>query len=166
MLRNSWNLFQVDKLKSLGNLKKMEDVLRTATERLPSSVELWQVRLCFHLSRDDEKLGLAVFQDAMARLGSDNETALPLWKVMLQYYQTNDMLKVEQMFQDGIMQQPAISVPLKPLYLEWLVSYKGELTIKLKCRIRQLTYFKIWEFKTVMCEQLFVVLPFYRFLCV
>jgi hypothetical protein len=119
-------------LKSLGKFKKIEGVLRTATERLPSSVELWQVRLCFHLSRDNERLGLEVFRDATAQLGSNSVAALPLWKIMLHYYQTKDMHKVEEMFQDGILQGPAISLPLKPIYIEWLVLAKGDLTVELQ----------------------------------
>jgi hypothetical protein len=121
-------------LKSQGKSKKLEGVLKMATESIPSSVELWQQRLYHHLSNDSESVGVAVFRDATARLGSGSEAALPLWKTMLHYYQTNDMHKAEQMFQDGIVQVPAISVPLKPLYIEWLFSTKGRLTIGLKCQ--------------------------------
>ena len=112
-------------MKSLGKYKKLESVLRTASERYPSSIELWQARLSLHLSRDDERVGVAVFRDATGRLGSDNPTALPLWKIMLQYYQTKDMHKVEQTFQEGIVQGPAISLFLKPMYIEWLVLARG-----------------------------------------
>lgn len=115
-------------LKSQGKFKKLEVVLKMATESIPSSVELWQQRLYHHLSNDSESVGVAVFRDAIARVGSGSEAALPLWKTVLHYYQTNDLHKAEQMFQDGIVQGPAISVPLKPLYIEWLVSTKGGLT--------------------------------------
>ena len=118
-------------LKSQGKFKKLEGVLKMATESIPSSVELWQQRLYHHLSNDSESVGVVVFRDAAARLGSDSEAALPLWKTMLHYYQTNDMRKAEQMFQDGVVQGPAISVPLKSLYIEWLVSTKGGLAIGL-----------------------------------
>lgn len=123
-------------MKSQGKFKKLEDVLKMATETIPSSVELWQQRLCHHLSSDSESVGVAVFRDATARLGSGSEAALPLWKTMLHYYQTNDMHKAEQMFQDGVVQGPAISVLLKPLYIEWLVSTKGELSKGLNCQTR------------------------------
>jgi len=123
-------------LKSQGKSKKLEGVLKMATERIPSSVELWQQRLYHHLSSDSESVGVAVFRDATAQLGSSSGAALPLWKTVLHYYQTNDMRKAEQMFQDGVVQGPAVSVPLKPLYIEWLVSTKGGLTIGLKCQIR------------------------------
>lgn len=123
-------------MKSQGKSKKLEGVLKMATESIPSSVELWQQRLCHHLSNDSETVGVAVFRDATARLGSGSEAVLPLWKTMLHYYQTNDVHKAEQMFQDGVVQGPAISVPLKPLYIEWLVSTQGVLTIGLKCQIR------------------------------
>lgn len=123
-------------MKSQGKSKKLEGVLKMATERIPSSVELWQQRLYHHLSSDSESVGVAVFRDATAQLGSSSGAALPLWKTVLHYYQTNDMRKAEQMFQDGVVQGPAVSVPLKPLYIEWLVSTKGGLTIGLKCQIR------------------------------
>jgi hypothetical protein len=121
-------------LSSQGKFKKLEDVLKKATESIPFSVELWQQRLNHHLSKDGASVGVAVFRDGMAQLGSGSEAALPLWETMLNYYQTNDMCKAEQMFQDGVVQGRAISVALKPLYLEWLVSAKGELTIRLKCQ--------------------------------
>jgi hypothetical protein len=123
-------------LKSQGKFKKLEGVLKKATENIPSSVELWQQRLYHHLSKDNENVGVAVFRDATAQLGNSSEGALPLWKTMLHYYQMNDVRKAEQMFQDGVVQGPAISVPLKPLYIEWLVSAKGGLTIGLKCQTR------------------------------
>jgi hypothetical protein len=119
-------------LKSQGKFKMLEGVLRQATESIPSSVELWQLRLCHHLSKDSESAGVAVFRDATVQLGSSSEAAFPLWKMMLHYYQTNDMNKAEQMFQDGVAQGPAISLPLKPMYIEWLVSVRGGLTIVLK----------------------------------
>jgi hypothetical protein len=123
-------------LKSQGKFKKLEGVLKMATESIPSSAELWQQRLYHHLSNDGESVGVAVFRDATARLGSGSEAALPLWKTMLRYYQANDVHKAEQMFQDGVVQGRAISVPLKALYIEWLVSTKGGLTVGLKCQTR------------------------------
>ena len=121
-------------LKSQGKFNKLEGVLRKATASIPSSVELWQQCLYHHLSKDNENVGVAVFRDATAQLGSGSEAALPIWKTMLHYYQTNDMLKAEQMFQDGVVQGPALSMSLKPMYIEWLVSAKGGLTTGLKCK--------------------------------
>lgn len=119
-------------MRSKNQFKKLEDVLRQATERIPLSVKLWQARLSHYLSKDEDKLGLAVFQDATAHLGCDNKAALPLWELMLHYYQTKEIPKVQQMFQDGIVQGPAISRHLKPMYIEWLVLAKGELTVEFK----------------------------------
>lgn len=119
-------------LKSQKKFKKLEDVLRKATERIRSSVQLWQARLSYHLSRDEDRLGQAVFQDATVHLGCDSKAALPLWELMLQYYQTKDMHKVEQIFQDGVVQGPAISLNLKPMYIEWLVLAKGKFTVEFK----------------------------------
>ncbi|PSN39843.1 hypothetical protein C0J52_19058 [Blattella germanica] len=115
----------VEILKSEGKEKKLTGILRTATKRYPSSAELWNIRLQLHLSKDEEKMALQVFREATARLGSSNKAALPLWKMMLQYYHTKDMNKVEQIFQEGIIQGPQISVALKPMYIEWVVLVKG-----------------------------------------
>lgn len=71
--------------------------------------------------------GLAWQFFAMLRHDLEAST-LPLWKIMLHYYQIKDMHKVEQMFQEGIVQGPAISLPLKPMYIEWLVLAKGKFT--------------------------------------
>ncbi|PNF31407.1 U3 small nucleolar RNA-associated protein 6-like protein [Cryptotermes secundus] len=124
-MQEKYYLLWVDMLKSQKKFKKLEDVLRKATERIRSSVQLWQARLSYHLSRDEDRLGQAVFQDATVHLGCDSKAALPLWELMLQYYQTKDMHKVEQIFQDGVVQGPAISLNLKPMYIEWLVLAKG-----------------------------------------
>jgi hypothetical protein len=121
-------------LKSQGKFNKLEGVLRKATESIPSSVELWQQLLYHHLSKDNESVGLAVFRDATAQLGKSSEATVPLWKTMLHYYQANDTHKAEQMFQDGVVQGPAVSLHLKPVYMEWLVSVKGGLTRGLKCK--------------------------------
>jgi hypothetical protein len=110
----------------------LEDVLRKATGRIPLSVELWRALLSYYLSRDEDGLGLTVFRDATAHLGCGNKAALPLWELMLQYYQTKDINKAEHLFQDGIVQGPAISLNLKPMYIEWLVSAKGEFTVEFK----------------------------------
>jgi hypothetical protein len=108
----------------------LEDVLRKATGRIPLSAELWQARLSYYLSRDEGGLGLTVFREATVHLKC--KAALPLWELMLHYYQTKDISKAEQMFQDGIVQGPAISLNLKPMYLEWLVSAKGEFAMEFK----------------------------------
>jgi hypothetical protein len=119
-------------LKSQEEFKKLEDVLRKATERIPSSVQLWQARLSYHLLKDEDVLGLAVFQDATVHLGCDSKAGLPLWELMLHYYQTKDIHKVEQIFQDGIVQGPAISLNLKSMYIEWLILAKGGFTVEFK----------------------------------
>lgn len=124
-MQEKYYLLWVDMLKSQKKFKKLEDVLREATERIPSSVQLWQARLSYLLSKDEDRLGLAVFQDATVHLGCDSKAAFPLWELILQYYQTKDIHKVEQMFQDGVIQGPAISLNLKPMYIEWLVLAKG-----------------------------------------
>ncbi|XP_069701593.1 U3 small nucleolar RNA-associated protein 6 homolog [Periplaneta americana] len=124
-MQEKYYLLWVEMLKSQGKLKKLQGVLRTATARIPSSVELWQVRLCFYLSKDNEKKALDVFKDATTKLGNSEKAALHLWKMMLHYYQTKDIHKVEQLFKDGIVQGPEISMPLKPMYIEWLALAKG-----------------------------------------
>lgn len=58
-------------LQAAGKAKKERDVLKSATERIPSSAELWQLRLRFHLSRDEETIATEVFQAALKHLGME-----------------------------------------------------------------------------------------------
>ncbi|XP_067003125.1 U3 small nucleolar RNA-associated protein 6 homolog [Anabrus simplex] len=125
LMIEKYYLHWVDILEKSKKYKKLGAVLRVATERIPSSVELWQVRLRFHLSKNEERAGIDVFQAAIARLGSENAATLPLWKMLLLYCQTKSSHKVEQVFRDGLQQGPAVSAPLKPMFLEWLVIMKG-----------------------------------------
>ncbi|XP_071442395.1 U3 small nucleolar RNA-associated protein 6 homolog [Hetaerina americana] len=66
-----------------------------------------------------------VFAQASSQLG-DVADAVPIWKVMLHYTQAKgDTIRVESLFQDALKRGPAIALPFKPLYLEWLVLAKG-----------------------------------------
>ncbi|XP_046992575.1 U3 small nucleolar RNA-associated protein 6 homolog [Schistocerca americana] len=125
-MQTKYYLMWVDMLQSAGKLKKLCGVLRVATERLPLSAELWHLRLRLHLARNEEDQAIAVFRDAVSHLGTREAAALPLWKVLLQYYQTKSMARVEEVFQNAVSQQDSpVAVALKPLYLEWLVLVKG-----------------------------------------
>lgn len=104
--------------------KELANVLRAATERHTKSVALWEMRLHFHLSRGEEDTLMAIFKLAVACLGSTTSAALPLWKMLIQYWQTKNINKVEEIFREGITQGPAISDVLKPMFLEWLVLAK------------------------------------------
>ncbi|KAK7871763.1 hypothetical protein R5R35_014030 [Gryllus longicercus] len=107
-----------------GQREQLSFVLDAATERFSSSIELWQMRLSFHLSEDEEDVAMAVFKHAVACLSSDDDTSLPLWKMLIQYFQTKNVNKVKEVFEDGIKQGPAVASPLKLMYLEWLVLAK------------------------------------------
>lgn len=59
-------------LQAAGKTKKVRDVLKSASEHIPSSAELWQLRLRFLLSRDEETAAEDVFQSALNHLGMSN----------------------------------------------------------------------------------------------
>ncbi|KAL1129254.1 hypothetical protein AAG570_013783 [Ranatra chinensis] len=135
MMANSRNLFgsknctrrpqtQVEQLKISDNKSdKLYDVLKGGTEKLKTSVNLWTARLKYHLTSGEEEQGLKVFKEAVAEL---TDKALPVWKLMLQYWQNTRPSKVEELFKEGIMQGgPSIANPLKPMFLEWLVLNRG-----------------------------------------
>lgn len=82
---------QVDHLQGSDRGKKLSEVLQGATEKLSHSVLLWQTRLRIHLTRGEEGPGTAVFAQALGKLGSNS---LPLWKLMLQYWQIKRSSKV------------------------------------------------------------------------
>ncbi|KAJ8866840.1 hypothetical protein PR048_032701 [Dryococelus australis] len=119
-------MFQVEMLQSMNKVQKLESVLRVATERFPKSFELWLLRLRFHIAYMNEVSVNQVFLDAVVALGSSSESTLALWKTLILYYQERkERQKVETVFKEGMAQPAAISRPLKPLYLEWVVLTKG-----------------------------------------
>lgn len=120
MLDEKYYLIWVDHLEG----PKLYNTLKDGTKRLPQSVRLWEARLKFLLSKGEEKAGVKVFNEALATLES-HEHALPLWKYMLKYWQITNPSKAESLFKEGIATDPAVSTPLKPLYLEWLTVNHG-----------------------------------------
>ncbi|XP_073998199.1 U3 small nucleolar RNA-associated protein 6 homolog isoform X2 [Rhodnius prolixus] len=120
MLDEKYYLIWVDHLEG----PKLYNTLKEGTKRLPQSVRLWEARLKFLLSKGEEAAGVKVFNDALATLVS-HEHALPLWKYMLKYWQITNPSKAESLFKEGIAADPAVSTPLKPLYLEWLTVNHG-----------------------------------------
>lgn len=60
---------QIEMLQAAGKTKKVRDVLKLASERIASSAELWQLRLRFHLSRDEETIAEELFHSALRNLG-------------------------------------------------------------------------------------------------
>jgi len=125
MLNEKYYLIWINKVDILYESekdKKLYQILKWGTEKLCESVTLWTYRLKYHLTRGDEEGGLEVFRDGDKAL---KLTSLPLWKLMLQYFQTTNPMKVDELFQEGIKREAAISSPLKPLYLEWLTLNRG-----------------------------------------
>nr|CAD7198158.1 unnamed protein product [Timema douglasi] len=112
-------------LYNAGKRKKLDAVLRSVTERLPKSVDMWQLRMKFHQQYDDEAAVIRVFHDAIMSLSSEESSTLVLWKKLILYYQTKENAKVESVFKEGMLQGPAVSLPLKIRYLEWVMLAKG-----------------------------------------
>uniref|UniRef100_A0A1B6E402 U3 small nucleolar RNA-associated protein 6 homolog n=1 Tax=Clastoptera arizonana TaxID=38151 RepID=A0A1B6E402_9HEMI len=121
-LSEKYYLIWVDYLQGSDKGKKLCEILRGATMKLCSSVILWQTRLRVHLTRGEENAAITIFNTATATLGPNS---LPLWKLMLQYWQTKKSSKVEELFKKSMCEGPSISSPLKPMYLEWLVLTHG-----------------------------------------
>ncbi|KAJ1529821.1 hypothetical protein ONE63_006562 [Megalurothrips usitatus] len=124
-LQEKYYLHWIEMLQAAGKTKKVRDVLKSATDRIPSSAEIWQLRLRFHLSRDEETTAEEVFSAALNHLGSDPESILPLWKIQLQYCQTKSPAKTEALFERGLKAAPAVVTALRPMYLEWLCLSRG-----------------------------------------
>lgn len=124
-LQEKYYLHWIEMLQAAGKTKKVRDVLKSATEHIPSSAELWQLRLRFLLSRDEETAAEDVFQSALKHLGSDAESVLPLWKIQLQYCQTKSPAKTEALFERALVAPASIVTALRPMYLEWLCLSRG-----------------------------------------
>lgn len=78
-LAEKYFLHWIDILRNAeGKQKKLAKILKKATELHPNSLKLWHTRLKFHLTRDQEKIGSAVFKEALEHLPNE----LSLWKLV------------------------------------------------------------------------------------
>ncbi|KAL0276206.1 UNVERIFIED_CONTAM: hypothetical protein PYX00_003820 [Menopon gallinae] len=124
-LEEKYFLHWIETLQTVGGKpKKLTEVLTRATEQYPRSLKLWHARLRFHLTRDQEKLGNTIFKEAIEKI-PDPVEALPLWKLMIQYYQTKSSAKVEETFRAGLERGGELALRLKPMYLHWTALSKG-----------------------------------------
>lgn len=86
----------------------------------PHSVDLWNLHLYYQIVKDDPEKVAKAFKLGVKNL---TESALPLWKAVIQYYQNKDNLQA--IYEDGVKQPQSISNVLKPRYLNWLTLTKG-----------------------------------------
>lgn len=115
------NMLNVEK-KDENAEKKLNEILCTATDAIPSSVSLWHARLRYLLvSGQDEDID-NVFSKATQILG---EKSLPLWKMLLLHAQAKHPEKTEEIFQAALKGHPNIAQELKPTYIEWIVLTKS-----------------------------------------
>ncbi|XP_012523269.1 U3 small nucleolar RNA-associated protein 6 homolog [Monomorium pharaonis] len=114
-------MLSVDKEHDEGARKKLDEVLRGATEAVPNSVDIWHARLNYMLQCGLKKEAYAMFPKATEILG---EKALPLWKMRILHAQIKSSEEAEESFQAALA-QPLIARDIKPMWLEWLVLTKG-----------------------------------------
>ncbi|XP_011686887.1 PREDICTED: U3 small nucleolar RNA-associated protein 6 homolog [Wasmannia auropunctata] len=105
-----------------GVRKKLDEVLRGATDALPNSVGIWHARLNHLLRCGLEKEAYAMFPKVTEILG---EKALPLWKMRILHAQIKSSEEAEESFQAALQAHPLIARDVKPMWLEWLVLTKG-----------------------------------------
>ncbi|XP_039281293.1 U3 small nucleolar RNA-associated protein 6 homolog isoform X2 [Nilaparvata lugens] len=99
-------------------------VLEKATEKHSSSFALWDKRLSLNMTWGGDAAVDAIFEQAIVHL---QENSLPLWKLMLQYWQLTDPDKAERLMERGSNQtdQPNLCNPLRVIRLEWIALTQG-----------------------------------------
>ncbi|XP_057332937.1 U3 small nucleolar RNA-associated protein 6 homolog [Microplitis mediator] len=118
-----WIWIKLSKNDKKDSWKKLYDILSSATEALPESIELWKKKISFlFLNSDEDDLALSEFNKAIKILGNK---ALPLWKIKLSYIQAKHPDKLKDFFETVMQEDPAISCEMKPLYIDWLAAEKG-----------------------------------------
>lgn len=102
----------------------LRQVLQEATDKIPNSIALWEMRLRMHLVWEELSKADAIFNEANRCLQG---TALPIWKLMLLYWQAKDSTKVDDLLKVGtsMTQHPNICNPLKVLWLERVALTQG-----------------------------------------
>uniref|UniRef100_A0A158N7M6 Uncharacterized protein n=1 Tax=Anopheles darlingi TaxID=43151 RepID=A0A158N7M6_ANODA len=126
-------LIQYLKLLLLNDNPKEElimNVINKGLQQFPHSSDIWTHYLRYLIQKEAElKEVERVFQKAVNSLDSD-KNKLPVWKMLLQYFQTRPDLpdKVEKFFLQAIQQSPSISHHFQPLYLDFLLFTKNGIT--------------------------------------
>ncbi|XP_022195810.1 U3 small nucleolar RNA-associated protein 6 homolog [Nilaparvata lugens] len=102
----------------------LRQVLEKATEKHSSSIALWDKRLSLNMTWGDDSAVEAIFEQANTCL---QENSLPLWKLMLPYWQLSDPDKVDKLLERGSNQidQPNLCNPLRVIRLEWVALTEG-----------------------------------------
>ncbi|XP_066601747.1 U3 small nucleolar RNA-associated protein 6 homolog isoform X2 [Prorops nasuta] len=104
------------------NKTKLKTILSSATEIIPDSINLWNIRLRHLIASDLEDESATVFNEATRTLG---EKSLPLWKMRLMYVQAKNPEGVEDIFKAALQAELNIAKEIKPIYIEWLVLSKN-----------------------------------------
>lgn len=120
---NWFNMLKSDKNDETSH-EKMYQVLKYGTDAIPSSLNLWRLKLT-HLMKtnSDSEIIDNEFTNAINLLGNNS---LSIWQMKLLYYQAKYPNKVEDLFKAGIMQAPEISKLIKVPYIEWIILTNGK----------------------------------------
>uniref|UniRef100_A0A1B0DPT5 U3 small nucleolar RNA-associated protein 6 homolog n=1 Tax=Phlebotomus papatasi TaxID=29031 RepID=A0A1B0DPT5_PHLPP len=99
-------------------MEYMLEVFDKATKTHVTSVRLWEMWMRFHIQQESEQSLYEVFRQGVRKL---SEESYPLWQLIIQYYQVRPDLpnRVEEIFNEAILQPPSISSRLKAQYIEY-----------------------------------------------
>ncbi|XP_070150082.1 U3 small nucleolar RNA-associated protein 6 homolog [Polyergus mexicanus] len=115
-------MLSADKERNESACKKFYEVLRGATDTVPSSVGLWHARISHLLQSGQEKEVDSIFPKMTEIL---NEKALPLWRMRILHSQIRSSKEAEESFRAALKVHPLIARDIRPIWLEWLVLTKG-----------------------------------------
>ncbi|GAB0094316.1 hypothetical protein DMENIID0001_095980 [Sergentomyia squamirostris] len=99
------------------------EIFDKATKTFPLSGRLWEMWMRFHIQNESEQSLYEVFRQGVKKIG---ENSYPLWQLIIQYYQARSDLpnRVEQIFNEAMMQPSSVASKLKAQYIEFLAVTK------------------------------------------
>uniref|UniRef100_A0A1B0CGG0 U3 small nucleolar rna-associated protein 6 n=2 Tax=Lutzomyia longipalpis TaxID=7200 RepID=A0A1B0CGG0_LUTLO len=110
-------------IKSNSQLENILEVFDKATKTHEKSVKLWEMWMRFYIQNESEQSLYEVFRQGVKKLGGDS---YPLWQLIIRYYQVRPDLpnRVEEVFNEAILQPPSVSTRLKAQYIEYVALRK------------------------------------------
>ncbi|XP_022089355.1 U3 small nucleolar RNA-associated protein 6 homolog isoform X2 [Acanthaster planci] len=116
-------------LQNLGKIDEAKDVAASAIVTHRHSAAVWEA--CLRLSIQDSGMGKEHQQAEVSQLFDSAisfvkaKHALPLWRLGLEWCLIMNPDNVQEIFKAAIKEPPAVSTPMKIVYLEWVAIKKG-----------------------------------------
>uniref|UniRef100_A0A1L8DFJ2 Putative u3 small nucleolar rna-associated protein 6 n=1 Tax=Nyssomyia neivai TaxID=330878 RepID=A0A1L8DFJ2_9DIPT len=111
-------------IKSNSQVDCILGVFEKATKSHEKSTRLWEMWMRYHIQKESEQGLYEIFRQGVRKLADDS---YPLWQLIIRYYQMRPDLpnRVEEIFNEAILQPASVSSRLKAQYIEYVALTKS-----------------------------------------